>query len=102
MPTVDRKGIGGGIVPPFPSQVEKIVVISHREFFFKTKDYGFDIDKTTVPLGTIQDILRLREQVSVHCPSEELHSERGVEGQEPGEGMVADFEDIRRPWSSPH
>ena len=33
MPFVDRKGIGGGIVLPFPSQGEKIVVISHRKTF---------------------------------------------------------------------
>ena len=33
MPFVDRKGIGGGIVLPFPSQGEKIVVISQRKTF---------------------------------------------------------------------
>ena len=33
MPFVDRKGIGGGIVLPFPSQGEKIVIISHRKTF---------------------------------------------------------------------
>ena len=41
---MERKGIGGGIVLPFPSQGEKIVVISHHEFIFKDKIYGIDID----------------------------------------------------------
>ena len=62
MPTVDRKGIGGGIVPPFPSQVEKIVVISHREFFFKAKDYGIDIDKNNKTEGIKRGCAKRRER----------------------------------------
>ena len=65
----------------------------------KYRYHGFIIDKTTVPLGTIQDIFRLCEQVSIHCPSEELHSERGVEGQVSGTDLEHIVQDFGRHWS---
>ena len=47
---------------PFPSQGEKIVVISHREFFFKTKDYGINIDKNNKTEGLHRGCAHRRER----------------------------------------
>ena len=57
MPTVDRKGIGGGIVPPFPSQVEKIVVISHRDFFLRQKIMDLTLTRMTRRRGYTEGVL---------------------------------------------
>ena len=45
------------------------------------KDYEFIDDKTKDHIGDVQKLLFICEQVSVHFLVEELHTERGVEGQ---------------------
>ena len=57
MPTVDRKGIDGGIVPPFPSQGEKIVVISYRDFFLRQKIMELTLTRTTRRRGYTEGVL---------------------------------------------
>ena len=57
MPFTGRKGIGGGIVLPFPSQGEKIVVISHHEFILKTKFMELTLTRTTRRRGYTEGVL---------------------------------------------
>ena len=57
MPFVDRKGIGRGIAPTVASLGEKIVVISHREKFLKTKFMELTLTRTTRRRGYTEGVL---------------------------------------------
>ena len=54
------------------------------------------IDKTIDTTGTLQDLLLVCEQVQVHRAAQELHSERGVEGQVIEAGLGLDIQDLGR------